>query len=170
MLVVLLALIGLGVPRPVFANGGVTQLQRQPAGPYLVTVTTSPTPLRAGLADVSVQIERSDTQDLVLDAQVTVAAAPTLGNTSAAFFPATHDQAINKLLYSANAELTEPGRWQFVVQVTGALGDGTAAFQADVAEPSIFDQPSAIPLAVAIVIGLLVWWSMRLPRRRSSES
>ncbi|HEY3118252.1 MAG TPA: hypothetical protein VGK54_16030 [Chloroflexota bacterium] len=145
----------------------MTQLERLLAGPYLLTVTTSPTPLRTGLADVSVLVERSDTQNILLDAQVTVAAEPIVGTTSAALYPATHDQAINKLLYAANVNLTQSGRWQFVVQVTGNLGDATAAFQADVAEPSVFDDQHLIPIAVGLVIALIVWWSLRLPRRGS---
>ena len=155
----------LAVPRSVLANGGVTQLDRQPAGPYLLSVTTSPTPLRTGTGDVSVLVERSDTQDIVLDAQVSVAAEPILGNRSAVLFSATHDQAINKLLYSANVDLTESGRWQFVVQVAGNLGDATAAFQTNVAEPSIFDDQHLIPIAVGLVIVLIVFWSLRLPKR-----
>lgn len=165
-MILFLAFLALALPSSAVANGGgITQLSRQPAGPYLVTATTSPSPLKVGLADVSVLVERADTEDLISDAHVSISAQPVDGGVTASTFAATHEQATNKLFYAANVALPQPARWQFQVHVAGAQGQGDAGFQADVQEASLFDEPFTIPALGALGIGLLVWWSLRPPKR-----
>ncbi|MBO0722964.1 MAG: hypothetical protein J2P41_19215, partial [Blastocatellia bacterium] len=53
------------------ADGGVVQLH-QSSGPFVITVFTAPTPLRAGTADISVMVQDSQSDSPLLDANVIV--------------------------------------------------------------------------------------------------
>ena len=89
---------------PLRADGGSVRA-RQTIGPYTVTVFTAPTPLRVGLADISVFIQHAQSNAAVLDAAVAVklhaADEPARTLQSAA----TRAAAVNKLLYAAEIDL-----------------------------------------------------------------
>ena len=95
------------------ADGGAIQ-SRQEAGAFVITVFTSPAPLRAGPVDMSVLVQNRDTSQTVLGAAVSLHLER---GDSAMTIPATHALAQNKLLYAANVDLTEPGEWQYSVTV-----------------------------------------------------
>ena len=61
---------------PARGDGGTVRISER-AGPYRVTVFTSPSPLRAGPVDVSVLVQDGETGELATDVRVTVRAAPT---------------------------------------------------------------------------------------------
>ena len=137
------------------ANGGVQQLTLAPAGPYEVTAQTSPTPVRPGLVDVTVLVYQARTERLVQDALVTVTAQELGQVLPGVAFPATHDRASNPLFYAADVEISRPGRWRLSIQVGGELGEGTAAFDVDVAQSDsseglrLWLLQAALPLVVA---------------------
>ena len=164
------------------ANGGVQQLTLAPAGPYEITAQTSPTPARPGLVDVTVLVYQARTERLVQDALVTVAAQELGQVVPSVTFPATHERASAPLFYAADVELPRPGRWRLTIQVSSQLGEGTAAFDVDVAQggPSevlwLWLARVALPLTVAgswlrqspavVVLGglflcllTMAWWS-----------
>ena len=68
------------------------------------------------------------------DALVTVTAQELGQVLPSVMFPATHDRASNALYYAADIELPRPGRWRLTIQVSSHLGQGTAAFDVDVAQ------------------------------------
>lgn len=117
------------------ADGGQIRVSRHD-GDYVVTVFTSPTPLRAGPIDVSVLVQNANTGTALADASVTVSLA-----SSDPLFPpirtvATNAAATNKLLQAAVVELPAAGVWQ--VDVECALPDKspcTILFSMDAAEP-----------------------------------
>src|SRR6185503_19452201 len=80
----------------VFADGGTVRLSRR-EGNYNITVLTSPTPLRAGPLDVSVLVQRAETNELVTDGQVTINATPQAHPGHAVSHLATTLEATNKL-------------------------------------------------------------------------
>jgi hypothetical protein len=177
------------------ANGGVQQLTLAPAGPYEVTALTSPTPVRPGGVDVSVLVYQAHTERLVQDALVTVTAQELGQVLPSVTFSATHERASNPLFYAADVELPRPGRWRLSIQVSSQLGEGTTAFDVDVAQsdPSeglrLWLLRAALPLIVAgawlrqapmvaVLGGLLlcflivIWWSRprrTAPRRHSPD-
>jgi hypothetical protein len=104
------------------ADGGAVQW-RERAGPYTVTVFTAPVPARAGPVDFSVLVQRAADNEVVLDA--VVALRLTMAGEVDVRGEATHDQATDKLLYSANLNPRKPGVWQLEVQVRGADGNGS---------------------------------------------
>jgi hypothetical protein len=97
------------------ADGGSVQLRRE-AGPFVITVFTSPAPLSAGPVDISLLLRNRDGLEPVLDADVSVLLR---GNASSIEIRArpTREQAKNKLLYAAPVTLAESGQWQLAVTI-----------------------------------------------------
>ncbi|SRR6266851_5068169 len=96
------------------ADGGTIRLSEKRDG-FLITVFTAPAPFRAGPVDISMLVQDASTEELVPQAQVTV--RMTKPGQLALEHPATREAATNKLLYAAQFELPEPGRWQLEVEV-----------------------------------------------------
>jgi hypothetical protein len=128
---VLACVVAHGVAAPALADGGIVEVADQPVGPYRVTVTASPNPLRVGGADISVLVLQG-TDTLVDNATVTIDTAPAGAATPAASYPATHANATNKQYYAANVRFPSAGRWAVTVHVRGPLGGGDVHFTADV--------------------------------------
>ena len=95
------------------ADGGAIQ-SRQESGPFVITVFTSPAPLRAGPVDMSVLVQNRDTLQTVLDAAVSLHLQRA---DSVISVPATRALARNKLLYAANVDLAGAGEWQYSVTI-----------------------------------------------------
>ena len=122
-----LAALG-AVTAPALANGGIVRIARAPVGPWLVTVYSSPTPLRTGEVDISVLVQ--DSADVIVDVPVAVRAAPAGFVAETVYAPATRAQATNKLFKAAKFDLGVPGRWEFGIRV------GSAATRAEAPGPA----------------------------------
>lgn len=157
ILVILLAAVAVPA-RLVGANGGTIQLSNSPAGPYSVTVYTSPTPIRTGTVDISVMVQEAGSSGVVNDARVVVEARPVGRDGGAAGYPATHEQATNKLFYAANVALPTDGRWRIGVHVAGDAGEGDVAFEIDVTSPSLLDSPPILLLVATLPAVLALAW------------
>lgn len=103
------------------ADGGIVQFRRE-AGLFVITLFSTPSPLRAGPADLSVLVESARSQTPVLDASVTLQLRDAHGTVVNA--PATHAQATNKLLYAALPVIPNAGDW--TVRVNVARGGETS--------------------------------------------
>jgi hypothetical protein len=108
-----ITLFALATPTP--ADGGTLQLV-QTAGPFVVTVFTTPTPLRAGPVDISVMVQNQLDQKPVLDGQVLVELQGEGGLVLKA--QAVRGQAQNNLLYASLIKIPEPGRWALSVTIS----------------------------------------------------
>ena len=84
---------------------------------YTISVFTSPEPLRAGSADISVLLQRAGAGQPIDDAQVFVKLTPQAGVGPAILATATKNAATNKLLYAALVDIPEPGWWD--VEISG---------------------------------------------------
>src|SRR5207244_12572851 len=115
------------------ADGGAVRL-REPAGAYLVTVFTSPTPFRAGPVDVSVLVQDAATGEYVPEARVTVRLTAR-GSGDVLEYPATAAAATNKLFHAAVFQLPEPGWWDVDVAVEGPHGPALLRFGVQADEP-----------------------------------
>ena len=141
-----MASLMMSAPRNARGDGGIIRL-RGTQGPFSVTVFSSPEVTAGGLADVSVLIQRRESGEVVLDADVNLALSPPDGlatkqsddlcglTTAAMHLPdannpasvrATRERASNKLLYAAPVELNAPGDWKLHVFVS--RGSDTARF------------------------------------------
>jgi hypothetical protein len=97
------------------ADGGRVRVRRA-AGPWTITVFTSPEPLVAGPADVSVLVQERDGGAIVLDADIVFELRGPGGKERAvAAGPGT-----NRLLESAVVTLATPGDWLVSVSVRRA--------------------------------------------------
>lgn len=97
-------------------HGGVVQLKEQ-AGPFIITVFTEPTPLRAGPTEISVMVQDRDSQRPVLDAEVTLQLEKRGSGDPEIVANATREKATNKLMYATDVELPAPGQWHLQVMV-----------------------------------------------------
>jgi hypothetical protein len=116
------------------ADGGTVRLSEQ-RGDYRITVFTAPTPLRAGLVDISVLVQDASTGEPASGVQVTIQAAWRSSPGVAIQHPATTEAATNKLYYAATFDLPEPGWYALEVFIDGALGEVQVSFEVEAAEP-----------------------------------
>jgi hypothetical protein len=119
------------------ADGGIISF-RGVAGSYVITIFTSATPVRNKFTDISVLVQKADSNDPILDAIVNlVFTAPSVpqgepicglaGIDSQINVSATHQQASNKLLYAAPVKFSATGHWrlQAVVERRGETAEVT---------------------------------------------
>ena len=98
-----------------FADGGTVQLRKQ-VGSLMITVFSTPVPLRVGIADLSTMIQKAGDQTAVLDGTVMLHLAKS--GEREILVAATPAQATNKLLYGARVTLPSSGDWRLHVYVT----------------------------------------------------
>ena len=167
MLIMLLML-----PAATHGDGGIVQVSELD-GPWRITLFSSPTPLRAGPIDLSIMVQRPETDESVLDATVHLMLQPMDGQGDSILVEATRRDATNKLLYAALLDLPASGRWQ--VDVAVRVGDDAARIQATlVADDPVPPMLSlwgwlAIPI-VFIILFVCNQWLVRTRRRTSTNS
>jgi len=122
------------LPSRAAADGGALRLSEQKNG-YRVAVFTTPTPLRAGLADISVLVQEAATGEPASGVLVSITAQKHDGQCGEICHPATTQAATNKLYYAATFNLPEPGWYSVEVSIIGAKGATKAGFDVEAAEP-----------------------------------
>jgi hypothetical protein len=151
----LLAAVTLAVAGPLLANGGSVRISRAVVGPYLVSVFSSPTPLRTGEVDVSVLVQDA-VREAVLDVPVAVEAVPVGFEAAPVRQEATREQATNKLFKAAKFDVATAGEWKIEVRVGGEEG-GTVWFQAELTDPTLLDRPYLLAALIVLPLLLLGW-------------
>jgi hypothetical protein len=123
-LVIALMLVGATVAAR--ADGGRLQM-RQAAGPFVVSLFTTPETLAVGPADLSVMVEEQGSRTVLLDADVIITlisedagAAPVVAHLS-------HAHAPNRLLEDAVVQLPRGGRWHVLIHVREAGREASVA-------------------------------------------
>lgn len=148
---------------PLLGNGGTVRVSNAPVGPYIVTIYTSPTPLRTGEIDVSVLAQ--DSAGTVLSPGVVVDARPvTLDpdlDADVATGPvrqrATRTQATNKLFQASKFDIEAPGEWEFTVTIAEA---GSLSFRAGVGRSTLLDRPYLLAALVLLPLLVLGWLAL----------
>jgi len=114
--IILCAILFLASADCMFADGGRLRFSRT-AGPFLVTLFTTPEPLTPGTVDFSVMVQDAKSGDILQDAQVTLdlTEADTTGDEIHAV--ASHGIAANRLLQAAEFDLPKSGVWRIHVNV-----------------------------------------------------
>lgn len=118
-------------------GGGAPQLVNEPAGPYWLSVWTSPDPARAreplhltiGVTEPGSGRE-AGAPVLGADVRISLSAAEGAGMPVSA----TAAGGANKLLYEADVNLPEVGLWTVQVDVDGRAGQSRVSFDLEVAE------------------------------------
>lgn len=137
---------------PLLADGGRIRIHEK-AGPFLITLFTTPDPLTTGAADFSVAVERADQSGMVEDAEVTLLLTRPDG--LRVVQKATHEAATSRFLYAANLALPESGVWQARVNVSQGDQAGECSTSVDVLAQTplrqqIFWQIVTVPLVVLL--------------------
>jgi hypothetical protein len=141
---------------PLLANGGTVRLSRAAVGPYLVSVYTSPTPLRTGEVDVSILVQDAD-RETVMFVPVWVRALPVGFDAERVRHQATRAQATNRLFQAAKFPIQEPGEWELAIEVGGEEG-GEVTFQVALTDPTLLDRPYLLAAMVLLPLLLLGWF------------
>ncbi|HEY1435292.1 MAG TPA: hypothetical protein VGG65_07940 [Thermoanaerobaculia bacterium] len=135
----------------VVADGGRVWLQ-QDAGPFAVTVFTSPNPLTAGPADVSVLVQDRASGRPVLDAAVEIRLSAPGADVARRYVAAP---GTNRILKAIAVDMAAPGNWAVEVvvrsggemaRVTGLLPVGPRVSRL----LSIWPYLAAPPLVIAL--------------------
>jgi hypothetical protein len=152
---VLIALFASTLAQIVRADGGVVLLQ-QKAEPFTITIFSTEMPLRPGLADISILLERTGGDSPVMDAQVFLELEHEAGmiiNTEA-----THSQARNKLLYCSLINLPAAGQWKMRLNVArgGERTEVLGGFTVASAQPVLLSYWTLISLPPIIMILFIV--------------
>ena len=151
----------LALTAPLLANGGTVRLSREPVGPWLVSVMSSPTPLRTGEVDISVLVQDS-AEEVVPGVPVWVEAVPVAipeaaqDGADTLRHPATRQQATNKFFLAAKFDVPTPGEWEFRVHV-GEPEAGAVSFQATLTDPTLLDRPYLLVALILLPILLGGW-------------
>jgi hypothetical protein len=155
---------------PLFADGGTLQLQEESQG-FLISLFSSPSPLRAGSSDLSVMVQNAKDHTTILDASVLIHISRfENGAIRETVLPATHAKATNKLLYAAQVPFSSPGDWKVSVDVTGNGRTATVSGSLRVLPPqspvlAYWPFFLAIPVIIAL-FGINQW----LRRKRGLRS
>jgi hypothetical protein len=132
------------------ANGGQLRVDGEPVGPYRLYVFTDPTPLREGLADVSVIVEDAQTFETRFDVTVDITAESLEHDLPLVSGRTSREQADDPNIYqAAELDLPRSGNWRFTVTLTDDTGEvGSVTFDARAsAERNI----GWLPLVLAVI-------------------
>jgi surfeit locus 1 family protein len=146
-------------------GGGVLQIGGAVAGPYQLTIWTSPSAVRAGSPlHVTVGVAGADGAP-VLDAAVLVELVASQEEVVATA-PATTAQSVNKLFYEADLIAPEEGSYDARVLVSGPAGQGEAGFVLAVQPPAVANWLLSGLAGIALLAAVLVY---RAWRRQSAR-
>ena len=124
---ILLLLMLPAISAAAHADGGRLRFSK-PAGPFLVTLFTTPEPLTPGPTDFSVMIQDVKSGDILSDAAVAMKLTSDQGATIDA--SASHGIATNRLLQAAEFNIPSSGNWHLHLDVR--QGTLTSSVDADI--------------------------------------
>ena len=117
------------------ADGGRLQL-RQAAGPFVVSLFTTPESLAVGPADLSVMVEEQGGSSVLLDPNVVVTLTPEDASSAPVIAYLSLAHATNRFLQDAVLQLPRAGRWRAVIHVSETGREASVASELTVADYS----------------------------------
>ena len=180
------------LPLASMADGGVVRL-RETQGPFVVTIFSLPEAANGLPTDVTVMVQRRNSGAIVMDATVDLSLVAPAGArlnpgdvlcglarnlpspwvpvvlAEPASFPATHAQAVNKLLYGAPLTLRAAGNWQLRATVRQGDEEAHVACVLPVGMPpnkvaALWPCLALPPIAIAL-FAVNQWLRFKLERR-----
>ncbi|HCB48063.1 MAG TPA: hypothetical protein DEP47_00715 [Chloroflexi bacterium] len=147
---------------PVGAHtAGKMQLSAAPAGPYKMTVWTSPEPATLDELHIALAVVLAEDASPVLDAEVLVQLIPADGSLVLEE-PATTEDSENKFLYEAIFEPATPGLYQVDIQVSGTDGaTGNTSFDLEIVDDSGLNLLYLIPVGLGLAAVFLLFFALR---------
>jgi hypothetical protein len=148
---------------------GVMQLAAEPAGPYMLTVWTSPDPATIDEPlHVAIALVLAEDASPVLEADILVQLTPDDGG-PAVSGPATVENSENKFLHEAILDVPYGGAYQVEVTVQGVDGGAEAVSFPLVVEGSAPVNVGLVVVTVAAV-ATVIFFSRRWLRRSRATS
>ncbi len=155
--------------RAALADGG-RLVMRQPAGGWIVSLFVTPEALGTGPADFTAMVEDRATDQIVLDADVSLTLTPANANSKPIVVPLTRAAANNKLLQAATVTLPSPGQWHVTLNVRERGEEASAATDLVVAahasRRALVWMLAVLPFAV---LALLAWADLVKTRVRRKQ-
>lgn len=164
-----LALLLSLLAQPVYASGPgtggrTTELQDQPAGPYLVSVFSSPAPPVTESLYLEIRVKETESGRVIAGGTVFARADPVDFQADSVSGEATHDIAPLEIDFAVHLPLPAPGIWQITIDIDGPFGSASLSFPLLVNRSS---QGSPLTLPVGFLVALLVGVGVWAARRRS---
>jgi hypothetical protein len=163
-------------PAAVMAHGGGTpQITDEPVGPYRLFVWSDPDPPLAGEIHFTVAVlsapdpgGQDQPGEPVLGADVQIRLLPEDPIGRAISAAATHEKALNKLMYETDLRIPAAGAWEVSVSVEGEEGFGDATYTMQVAPARSLNWlwVGMGGVGLLLAIGLVGLWR----NRQSTES
>lgn len=142
-------------------TAGKMQLSAAPAGPYKMTVWTSPDPATLDELHVALAVVLAEDASPILDAKVIVQLVPADGS-PVLVEPATTEDSENKFLYEAIFEPPKSGLYQVDIEVTGTDGTtGNASFDLEIVDDPGLNLLYLIPAGLGLAAVLLLFFALR---------
>ena len=156
-------------------GGGTPQLVNEPAGPYWLSVWTTPDPARVGEFHLTLGLsepgEGREAGAPVLGANMQVRLEPATATTgSPVTAMATNENSTNKLFYEADVTIPAEGTWQVQIQVDGPAGVGAASFPLEVGPPQTTNWLLLGGGGVLLVAALFAFLSLRRKTQTSAQT
>jgi len=154
------------LPGPLSAHTeGKLQLSAVPAGPYQLSVWTSPDPATVDELHVALSIVLAEDASPVLDAAVTVRLTNQADSSTLSAEASTEDSE-NKFLYEAILEPETEGLYEVTILVIGADDlQGGVSFSLEIVGDTGFNALWLIPVALVIIAGGFYVYNSRKDRR-----
>jgi len=118
------------------ADGGTLRFYGR-RGDRVISVFTTPNPLRVGQADLSFLVQQAESGRAITNVSIEMLAYPLDQPDSRINAVATNEAATNKLLRAATLELHRPGRWHVDVSVEGLATTPPIGFEVEVADATV---------------------------------
>jgi hypothetical protein len=134
-------------------GGRRIRLDDEPAGPYLVSVVSSPTPPVAEALYLEIRIKDAETNRVMSAGTVLTRAEPMGFEAASVEAEATHDIAPVPIDFASHLPVSLPGNWQITIDIDGPLGSATVSFPLLVTGSA---QGSSLPLVPLLIGGILV--------------
>lgn len=156
------------VVQPALASGPGTggrtiELEDQPAGPYLVSVFSSPAPPVTDKLYLEIRVKDAASLRVIAGGIVMVRAEPVGFEADSVESEATHAIAPLIIDFAAHLPVSRPGTWQITIDIDGPGGPASLSFPLQINRTS---QSSPLLWPVAFLAGVVLVWAMVASRRR----
>jgi cytochrome c oxidase assembly factor CtaG len=147
---------GLLAPQTADTDGTIVRMQGV-SGPFRMSVFAPPI-LYAGASDVFVLVQDRNSDEVILDAAVDLAAKPAVGTEGMTRVQAERRLSTNKLLHTATLELASPGRWELNLSIRRGSDEGSLSTQLKVETSAAESIPVWLyPLLGSVVIAIVAF-------------
>jgi len=143
-------------------TGGKMQLASEDAGPFKLTVWTSPDPAVTGEIHVATAVASAETALPILNSEVYIEMIPQDGQGESLSGQATTDNSSNRFLYETIFNVSSEGLYEVTITIVGPGVDwGEATFDLEVGSPPPLGLGIAALVGLAVITGVAVWFYLR---------